>query len=190
MIVLTTKRSALAFAFGILLILLAGAYSYIEQGFDALSILFFVVAGILILLSLAAKSTSEHKEFASFQWQRLGVFIILAITLVGFLIAVHLLAERIPYRWDVTQFKQHTLSQATLDFVEDIELADNSSIQMTALYVGLPPRYLQDLLNEYERISNGKISVTIVDPIDDIASAAEFGDVISGQERKLSLIHI
>jgi ABC-type uncharacterized transport system involved in gliding motility auxiliary subunit len=44
---------------------------------------------------------------------------------------------------------------------------------------------LEDLLREYERLSNGKIITEIIDPIVQIGYAAQFGNVISGKEQKV-----
>ena len=175
---------ALIFTLGIFFILCASTYSYIEQSID-FSVIGFALLGIFLLsLSLIYKGKSEHKTFGVFEWSRVGLFIIVISISAVFLVGVNYLSNRLPYRWDVTLDNQHTLTQATIDFVKDIE----APIELTALYVGLPPIYLQDMLNEYERISNGKVSVNIVDPIEDIGSAVKFGNVISGEERKLIVV--
>jgi len=56
---------------------------------------------------------------------------------------------------------------------------------VTAFYVGLPPKYLEDLFREYERLSNGKVVTEIIDPIVQIGYAAQFGSVIREGEKKV-----
>jgi len=58
-------------------------------------------------------------------------------------------------------------------------------VKLSALYVGIPPTYLQDLFKEYERASNGKIKTEIIDPIEQIGYAAQFGNVINSKENKV-----
>jgi ABC-type uncharacterized transport system involved in gliding motility auxiliary subunit len=84
-------------------------------------------------------------------------------------------------RWDVTKAKQHTLTDSTINLVEALE----QEVQLTAFYVGMPPKYLEDLFKEYERLSGGKIRTEIIDPIVQIGYAAKFGNVISGKEKKV-----
>ncbi|MEE8059437.1 MAG: GldG family protein [Pseudomonadales bacterium] len=100
---------------------------------------------------------------------------------LAFTVGVNVFTYSLPYRWDVTAAKQHTLTSSTIDFVKKV----NKPVELTALYVGLPPKYLQDLLKEYERMSNGNIKTEIIDPIEKISYAAKFGNVISGKERKV-----
>lgn len=49
----------------------------------------------------------------------------------------------------------------------------------------MPPKYLEDLLSEYARVSGGRISAEIIDPIVQIGYAAEFGNVINEGEKKV-----
>ena len=202
---LRNQKNSVLFALGIVFVLCAASYFYIEQRAGFLSIIFALLGAILLLLSLINKGKSERKSVSVFEWSRAAAFALTISLSIVFLLGVNYFSHRLPYRWDVTQYQQHTLTQATVDFVKGIDAFSTSaealpasakavsasakgSIEMTAFYVGLPPKYLQDLLNEYERISNGKISVNIVDPIEDIAYAAKFGNVISGEERKLIVV--
>lgn len=84
-------------------------------------------------------------------------------------------------RWDLTRYKQHTLSSSTVEIIENLD----RKINLTALVVGAPPKYLEDLLNEYERLGEGQIKTKIIDPLVDLGYAAQFGNVISGNEKKL-----
>lgn len=183
------QMSATFFALGVIFCLCACSYYYIEQSADFLSIALAIAGSFVLLLSLINKGKSEHKRIGQFEWSRVRLFIIVIPFSVICLVGINYLSQTLPYRWDVTQHSQHTLSQATVDFVESIEASVETPIELTAFYVGLAPSYLQSLLNEYERVSNGKISATIVDPIEDIAYAAKFGNVIRGEESKLIAVY-
>ncbi len=183
-----SQKSSLLFALGTATILWVASYSYIEQRVTFLSIAVAFFGTLLLLLSLINKGKSEHKALGVSEWSRVGIFFIVILFSVAFLVGINYFSRSSDYRWDVTQYKQHTLNQASVDFVNDIDAAIENPIELTALYVGLPPKYLHDLLDEYTRISNGKISVEIIDPIADIAYAAKFGNVVSGEERKLILV--
>ena len=183
-----SQKGSLRFALGTVLILCAGAYFYIEQSTNIPSIVLAVLGAFLLTLSLIYKGKPESKTLGSVEWSKVSLLVIVISLSVAFLLGINYFSHRLPYRWDVTQYSQHTLTQATIDFVNGIPNPVAAPIELTAFYVGLPPKYLQDLLNEYERIANGKITIDIVDPIEDIAFAAEFGNVISGEERKLIVI--
>tara|TARA_R110000744_G_scaffold98144_5_gene189635 strand:- start:2506 stop:4203 length:1698 start_codon:yes stop_codon:yes gene_type:complete len=115
------------------------------------------------------------------QWKKpLRIFSMIMASL-AFLAISHYAANSITTRWDVTKDEQHTLTKNTIEFISTLK----EEVELTALYVGLPPKYLQDLFNEYERLSAGLISTQIIDPIDNISFAAKFGNVVSGRERKV-----
>ena len=98
-----------------------------------------------------------------------------------FIGASHYWASHSNVRWDVTQDKQHTLSNHTIEYVSTL----TNELQLTAFHVGMPPKYLLDLFKEYERVSAGVIKTEIIDPIEQIAYAAKFGNAINADERKV-----
>jgi len=154
---------------------------YVELRFSKLTIM-LVLAGIVSLLICfiqKGKPSQRHLKFS--QWKKVGVVVIVILFSTLFSAGINYLAYSLPWRWDVTQAKQHTLADSTIEFINGLK----TEIQLTALYVGLPPKYLEDLLNEYERVSNGNIKTEIIDPIDQIGYAAQFGSVISGKEKKV-----
>ena len=117
----------------------------------------------------------------STQWKKTLMIFTTIIASLTFLGISHYVANSLTTRWDVTTNKQHTLTKNTLEFISTLK----AEVELTALYVGLPPKYLQDLFNEYERLSAGLISTQIIDPIENISIAAKFGNVVSGSERKV-----
>ena len=127
------------------------------------------------------KSIKAAQGLPTKQWKKVLLVFSMFIGSLVFLGISHYAANSIIFRWDITENKQHTLSKNTLAFISSL----NKNVELTAFYVGLPPKYLQDLLNEYERLSAGLITTQIVDPIDNITFAAKFGNVVSGKERKI-----
>ena len=178
------QERSLQFALGAVLVLCAATYSYVEQSVSFLPIAVAMSGLLLLLFSLLYKDKAKNKTLGFLAWEKAGVIAAVIAFSAIFLAGVNYVSNRFEYRWDVTLDKQHTLTQATEDFIREIQVP----VELTAFYVGLPPQYLQDLLNEYERVSSGRITATIVDPIGDIGAAAEFGNVISGEERKLIVV--
>ncbi|MCA9398822.1 MAG: GldG family protein [Candidatus Omnitrophica bacterium] len=103
------------------------------------------------------------------------------LCLIGALISVNYIAYRFNMRWDVTASKQHTLTDYTEALLKDLR----GDVKITAMYVGFPPKYLEDLLEEYERVSNGKVTARIIDPLVELSQAAQYGNVINNREKKL-----
>jgi ABC-type uncharacterized transport system involved in gliding motility auxiliary subunit len=179
-----SKKVSIAFALSVLLLIGVGAYCYVELSVDLLSMALLLAGGLSLIFCVSYSIKSRHNSVGALEWKRVAVFSTVLLLSIVFLIGVNYLAHQLPQRWDLTRDKQHTLNQSTIDFVKGID----KPTELTAFYVGLPPKYLEDLLNEYERVSNGNISVNIIDPIEDIASAAKFGNLISGQEKKLIVV--
>lgn len=83
-------------------------------------------------------------------------------------------------RFDVTKFKQHTLTQSTKTIFQGLK----QDVKITALHSGIAPKYLEDLLKEYERYAAGKVITEIIDPLGQLSYAAEFGSRIDSRESK------
>ena len=163
---------------------------YIEQQFSYLASILSAFGGIafLVLLSLIithgfgqATRTEWVTPFNFKRWKKLAlIFCIVSFSMV-FIGVSHYLASHSNVRWDVTQDKQHTLSNHTIEYVSTL----TNELQLTAFHVGMPPKYLLDLFKEYERVSAGVIKTEIIDPIEQIAYAAKFGNAINADERKV-----
>lgn len=104
-----------------------------------------------------------------------------AAAAVLLLLGINFLAYKLPGRLDLTKAQQHTLSESTIKILRSLE----KDIQVTAFYVGIPPKYLTDLFDEFERNSNGRITTEVIDQIVQIGYAAQFGNVISAKEQKV-----
>ncbi len=169
------------FGLGAAFLLYSLAVSYIEQRFGILSISVFLLAIVLFSICFINLRKSSQKPLKLLQWKKYGI-IVIVITLCGFIWAgLNFSAYTFNKRWDLTRAKQHTLSGNTIELIKGL----TPGVRLTAFYVGLPPKYLEDLFEEYERLSEGKIKTEIIDPIIRIGYAAKFGNVISGKENKV-----
>lgn len=163
---------------------------FVEQQFSYLACLLAVLGAISfsVLLRLITKRnlkvgrSSGLKRVLVVERGRKLFFIICAVIVsTAFISLSHYLANLSNVRWDVTEYKQHTLSNNTMEYISAL----NTEVKLTAFYVGMPPKYLQDILTEYERVSAGMIKTEVVDPVEQIAYAATFGNAINADERKV-----
>jgi ABC-type uncharacterized transport system involved in gliding motility auxiliary subunit len=173
----------------LLVLALGVALFYIEQQLSYLSIGLLICSGtvLVILLGIAITyrvNTANSRLVTIFEpkrWKKFATVMLITIVSVAFIGGSNYLANSSTLRWDITKDKQHTLSANTVEFVSVLE----RDVQLTALYVGGPPKYIQDLFNEYERASGGVVTTQIIDPIEQVAYAATFGNVINSQEQKV-----
>lgn len=163
---------------------------FVEQQFSYLACLLAVLGAISfsVLLRLITKRnlkvgrSSGLKRVLVVERGRKLLFIICAVIVsTAFISLSHYLVNLLNVRWDVTEYKQHTLSNNTMEYVSAL----TTEVKLTAFYVGMPPKYLQDILTEYERVSAGMIKTEVVDPVEQIAYAATFGNAINADERKV-----
>lgn len=143
--------------------------------------------GLMILAGLVSLGVVYFRLFknqsairSKFPLNRLKT--ILLILALGFILFdVNYIARQFDFRLDITKQKLHTLTPETIELLQSLKL----NVKMTVLYAGLPPKYLEDLLKEYSTHSKGRITTEIIDPIVDIGYAAQFGNIINGNESKL-----
>jgi len=153
-----------------------------------------ISGSIVFIVSLVLMNRSSRADVESMKvtlnsnnqpnkvkWKSFRIVLTMVIGSLAFLGLSHYIANSIALRWDVTMAKQHTLSVNSIKFISTLD----KKVEITALNVGLPPKYLQDLFKEYERLSAGLIATKIIDPIENISFAAKFGNVVNGKERKV-----
>lgn len=176
--------------FALLSLVLGLSLFYIEQQASYLAITLTVIGGLVffVLFSLILRhsvgqveSTDSSRFFSLKRWRKVLIVFCITIGGISFIGVTHYLANNSSIRWDVTQYKQHTLSNHTIEYVSTL----TSDVQLTAFHVGMPPKYLHDLLKEYERVSADVIKTEIIDPVEQIAYAAKFGNAINADERKV-----
>ncbi|MFC1510515.1 Gldg family protein [Candidatus Omnitrophota bacterium] len=178
------KRVKLLFFLGILCCLMAAGGAFISLEMSLPSVCLICVGLFSLAVSVASFQKGCRWGNKAFFMKRCFFLSIIFVLLSGFYVGVNALAVRFDHRCDVTRFKQHTLSSFTRDVIDTIQ----QPVQLVAFHVGLPPKYLEDLLAEYERLSAGTITTEIVDPLRQIGYAAQFGDVISGKEKKVIVL--
>jgi hypothetical protein len=155
--------------------------SWIHMSFGFLEGL-FLIFGVLILLRAGQILSKTKTSLSPSRWIQKIWLIFYSILAAGlFYTLVNYAVSKNDLRWDVTRYKQHTLLPSTQKFLNGI----NQEIRFTVFFVGIPPKYLEDLLKSYERYSSGKIETEMIDPLVDIGYAAQFGNVISGKESKV-----
>ncbi|MDP8211753.1 MAG: GldG family protein [Candidatus Zapsychrus exili] len=174
------KKSKVLLMLSITCIIFAVGVWYIEKSLAIYAICLLVVGvvslfqSIIQLIKLAPKIGQGALRKCIF----IGILIMLWF---AWLLSINYLGYKYNLRFDLTKLKQHTVTDSTKDLLYGL----TSEIQLTSFYVGVPPKYLEDLLKEYSRLSNGKITAEIIDPIVDIGYAARFGNIIDGKQQKL-----
>ncbi|MBF0384487.1 MAG: GldG family protein [Candidatus Omnitrophica bacterium] len=167
------------FALGCLCLIISSAKSFIDYHFSLSASVLFVAGIISVAASfLMIKPNSEAKNKTYFL-KSFSPYLFSFLLLV-FLFLVNAGVAKKDIRFDMTKGKQHTLSPYTADFISKL----GEDIKITVFYVGIAPKYLEDLLKEFNRISKGRINTEIIDPLENIGYASSFGNVISGKESK------
>lgn len=96
--------------------------------------------------------------------------IISVLLLAGILIVLNIIAIKLFFRWDLTPNKIYTLSDASKNIVNRL---DDKLVIKAYFTDNLPApynnnrRYLQELLDDYRNVSDGKISYEIISPADE-----------------------
>ena len=157
-----------------------GTGSHLENlavGIVTVSDVVYYLSGILICLFLTRLSIENRL----WQFKKAVVVFISVVLSCCLWFGINYSTYLLPWQWDVTRAKQHTLSAATSAVIMNL----NQDVKVTALFAGIPPKYLEDLFKEYTKVSYGKITTEIIDPIQQIGYAAQFGNVINVKERKV-----
>ncbi|MBI5024830.1 MAG: GldG family protein [Candidatus Omnitrophica bacterium] len=175
------KNIPVLFAAGLVCLMYGAGRLYIAMRVDVIGIMIFVI-GLACALVCGLRLRGNGQPRISMAGLRAyGFFAATVVVLAGVTVGMNYLACRFELRWDVTRARQHTLSQYTAEILRNL----NARVEVTTFYVGMPPKYLEDLFQEYARVSGGKVKTAIFDPLVDIGYAAQFGNVISGQEKKV-----
>ena len=165
---------------GIFLLMTGVGRAYLNARFDAFKGI-FVAAGFIALIATAITIGKPLKELLLNLTMGRILWNFLILTSLGVcLVLINFLATKYNQRFDFTKIGQHTLSPITQEIIGSI----GKNVDITVFHVGIAPYYLNDLLGEYERLSNGRIKTEIIDPLVDIGYAAQFGNVITGNEKK------
>lgn len=175
-----SKNVPICFALGAFCLFYGLARTYIENRLTALEIALFLISlACFLTCALSFRDVLLNKgRKPGLIKESLGLKVFLATFLW---ILINFFATQYKISFDATEHKQHTLSRETILLVKDLK----QNIRLSALHVGLAPKYLEDLLSEYEAVSDGKITTEIIDPLEQIGYASQFGQVIKGKEKKI-----
>ncbi|MFH1504967.1 MAG: Gldg family protein [Candidatus Omnitrophota bacterium] len=174
----------LLFVTGMLCFLYGLGAAYIENHFNKPAIIIFLIGLSCVLICFFEVRKFTKKSARVFQWQKYSFAVFMIVLPLTLFAGINYLSHRYNVRWDITRAKQHTLSESTTAVINNLQ----REVKITAFYVGMPPKYLEDLFKEYERRSQGRIKAEIIDPIARIGYAAQFGSVISGKEKKVIVL--
>ncbi|MBU4484454.1 GldG family protein [bacterium] len=178
------KNLPLLLGAGTLCLLYGLGFSFIENHFSKLTAVISLIglACILVCLFRLKKEAQRLKEAS--RWKRYGFITLVVVLFLLLLVGINYLSHRYNVRWDVTKAKQHTLTESAAAFIKELR----QEVKIIAFYVGIPPKYLEDLFKEYKRLSKDQIKAEVIDPIVQIGYAAQFGSIISGEERKVIVL--
>ncbi|MBI4846145.1 MAG: GldG family protein [Candidatus Omnitrophica bacterium] len=154
--------------------------SYIDYCFSKLTIIISLVGLVCLAVCFFKLKKQMPQPVKFFPWRKYVLKTIITALALIFVIGSNYLCYRYNLSLDVTKFKQHTLTEKTISIIKDIK----PEVKIVVFYAGIPPKYLEDLLKGYERQSKGMVKGEIIDPIMQIGYAAQFGNVISGKEKK------
>ncbi|MFT5387234.1 MAG: ABC-type uncharacterized transport system involved in gliding motility auxiliary subunit [Candidatus Omnitrophota bacterium] len=171
---LLSTVSAICFIYGLGLLFVQQELSFIALGLVILSVL-----GLGVVIQRCNKKSNTRSS--RIQWSRISILTGIVILFFGLFGAINYFAYKSDIRWDLTAHKQHTLASSTTQLITDFD----QDITLTVLHVGTPAKYINDMLSEYKRLSNEYITFEVIDPLLDIGYAAQFGNVITGKEKKL-----
>jgi len=175
------KNVPVLIGLGLLCVLIAIAYAYVEYHLSWNSLLICIVGLLSIFVSVWVLQRQAQRHARSNAQRKCLIIVLVTLLFAAALVSVNYIAHLFDRRWDLTENKQHTLEDETLVLLSEME----EEVKFVAFYVGLPPKYLEDLFRAYEENSRGMIKGEIIDPLVNIGYAASFESSISNKERKV-----
>ncbi|MFA5060290.1 MAG: GldG family protein [Candidatus Omnitrophota bacterium] len=154
--------------------------NYINQGTDLSSAIFLSAGSFFLIGALFLSAQKIKKIFTVFKVIQHSFIVSGVVLLFIGLITLNIAGLEYNVRFDLTQYKQHTLNPETISIVKSIK----KDVRLIVLYVGIPPGYIQDLLAEYQKLNPKYIKAQVIDPLEQLGSAAEFGNTIRADEKK------
>lgn len=176
-----SRNLTILFALGVILLTYGLGMYYVKQYITQLTAVCIIFGTANILICFVRIRNLSPKFSTSSRWKKVVLFTVLIVLWGVLYVEVNYFAQQSDQRWDVTKVKQHTLTDSTKELIGNLY----QEIRMTAFFTGLAPKYLEDMLKEYERLSGGKIVTEIIDPIVQIGYASQFGSTISSKEQKV-----
>ena len=124
-----------------------------------------IIAASVFIIGFAVYALLDPERVRKFltgrQVQYGSNSLILFIAFTGILIAINMLVEQYPQRWDVTEDKQHTLAPETIQVLQSIP----EPVYATAFYsIRLNTESAGDLLEDFKANSDGNFDYQFMDP--------------------------
>jgi ABC-type uncharacterized transport system involved in gliding motility auxiliary subunit len=119
------------------------------------------MAGLVLVLLYMASQWRELAESFRHRQTRLGTIAATSVVLVlGILVAVNYLASRRNHRWDLTAGKQFSVADQTRNILQKLDAP------VKVLVFDKPTNFdtFRDRLDEYEYLSNRKLTVEYISP--------------------------
>jgi ABC-type uncharacterized transport system involved in gliding motility auxiliary subunit len=133
-----------------------------------------IIAGVLLVIASLLARVENFRGLAGRRTVRYGVNTAVAVALVlGATVIVQALSFRHSARWDLTETKRFSLSPQTVQLLGNLK----TDVSAVAFYRGDQPgkRVAEDLLKQYARYSNGKLTWRSVDPDREPGLARRYG---------------
>jgi len=133
-----------------------------------------VIAGVLLVLASLVARIEDFRGFVGRRTVRYGVNTAVALLLVlGATVVVQALSSRHSTRWDLTENKRFSLSPQTIQLLGGLK----TDVSAVAFFRTDQPgkRVAEDLLKQYARYSNGKLTWRGVDPDREPGLARRYG---------------
>ncbi|MBN2501771.1 MAG: GldG family protein [Anaerolineales bacterium] len=94
---------------------------------------------------------------------------VLLLASIGILVVVNFMIYQDPPRWDLTEDKANTLAPETIEILDSLE----ESVTIQGFFADSVPTSTDELLQNYELFSDGKISYEYINPVMDPVAAQE-----------------
>lgn len=158
---------------GGLLILAGGSYYVVFQGFDTTARL-ITAAGILLLgIAIAIDPEAVWGKLTTRNMRYGGNTLAVAVIFIGILVLVNVLGARRPERWDLTANKALSLSDQTIQVLQQIPQPINAVTFVQ--YEDSRRTEIENLLYEMQVRSNGMLTYEVVDPREAPGYAQQLG---------------
>ena len=124
---------------------------------------------MLVLLYMASQWRDMARAFDRRQ-TRLGTIAATSVVLVlGILVAINYLAARRNHRWDLTSTKEFSVSDQTKNLLQRLD----APVKVLVFDRPTAIDSFRDRLDEYEYLSNRKVTVEYIDPDKDPVRASQ-----------------
>ncbi|MCD4781519.1 MAG: GldG family protein [Candidatus Omnitrophica bacterium] len=166
---------------GLMFLFIACGLYVITRGCAFLFYVLFLCGLILFVVGMIRSSMGRSKRISMALVKKCVHIFFLIVATLFVMIGLNYWAQKNDIRWDVTKLKQHTLTRQTVQVLDSLD----KDVNITVILKGIPPKYIEDFLREYARLSNGRIHFDIIDPLVDLGHVAQFGQIIDSNQKRI-----